>query len=850
MDNLLKSTRSRITPLHRKRYHGWLLVFIALLMLFGCGGGGGGGGNDDGDGSSSFEILVQLVNQHVYHDQSSEIVLDRFVYGNRTIDLGDQRLDYGASSGRFDINDGASSTTSATAFLAYRFRPANSSNMWSNTESETAQALAGQTLHAGERYTITITGAGLTLMSGAVMDYANLFFRDVDTDPGQIQGTAVITHADDESDIAAYTLHWGADEYTPITSGSEIASLTPDGSDLSHTFNADTPVPEGATHLLLYTTSSGAQDETRCGSVFLDISGTVSRPLPQGNHLYDITYGNGRYIAVGERGTVLTSANGVDWEPRLSGTDRTLSGVTFQDDTFLTVGNGLFLTSSGDAAAWFPAVANNGSPYVQPPPEIELTGIDYGKARFIALGNGKSVLTSQDAGFWLVRENGISNAWHAAACSDALCVVVGHGILSSADTITWEEQLAADEIFSAGYTELQDVIYRENTFLAVGDEGKVMTSSDGSQWDVQTIPNFQATAVAFGAGRYVIVGGEDSDGDDIFDAGIMTSADGSVWSEEAVDILPPLNKVIYADGRFVAVGDNGLILTSSDGSLWTEQSTGPYDDINDLAMGDSQTLFAVGDRGFIASWNGNGWDRIQSQITADLYDMVFDDDQSLYVIVGDDSTVLTSANGTDWTAQTLVPDGIDLRAVACGNGVYVAVGYESLFGKTIRSTDAVVWSAVSMGTTQTFGDIMYADDQFVAVGGYGKIMTSPDGESDTWTEQTSTSNDDFLASIVASGGSYYASGGYEGTVVVSDDKGSSWSDLSPGSVSWFKGVGLAVLDDRLIAVGFDTVYDSIDAGVTWREQMLSLNTYLNDIVYTGSEFMAVGDGGTTVLLDP
>jgi len=36
-------------------------------------------------------------------------------------------------------------------------------------------------------------------------------------------------------------------------------------------------------------------------------------PLPQGNDLYALTYANGRFVAVGDYGTVLSAADGVDW---------------------------------------------------------------------------------------------------------------------------------------------------------------------------------------------------------------------------------------------------------------------------------------------------------------------------------------------------------------------------------------------------------------------------------------------------------------------------------------------------------------------------------------------------------
>jgi hypothetical protein len=40
---------------------------------------------------------------------------------------------------------------------------------------------------------------------------------------------------------------------------------------------------------------------------------TWASPLPTGDNLSAVTYGNGRFVAVGSKGTTLTSAVGIDW---------------------------------------------------------------------------------------------------------------------------------------------------------------------------------------------------------------------------------------------------------------------------------------------------------------------------------------------------------------------------------------------------------------------------------------------------------------------------------------------------------------------------------------------------------
>jgi hypothetical protein len=68
-------------------------------------------------------------------------------------------------------------------------------------------------------------------------------------------------------------------------------------------------------------------------------------PLPQGNPLYGVTYGNGIYVAVGSNGTIVTSADGITWTSRTSDTSYSLSEVAYGNGTFVVVGGWTILQS-------------------------------------------------------------------------------------------------------------------------------------------------------------------------------------------------------------------------------------------------------------------------------------------------------------------------------------------------------------------------------------------------------------------------------------------------------------------------------------------------------------------------
>ena len=57
-------------------------------------------------------------------------------------------------------------------------------------------------------------------------------------------------------------------------------------------------------------------------------------PLPTGNNLSAITYGNGRFVAVGWNGTTLTSAEGINWVERRRGTQDEISTRANRGDAY------------------------------------------------------------------------------------------------------------------------------------------------------------------------------------------------------------------------------------------------------------------------------------------------------------------------------------------------------------------------------------------------------------------------------------------------------------------------------------------------------------------------------------
>jgi hypothetical protein len=241
-------------------------------------------------------------------------------------------------------------------------------------------------------------------------------------------------------------------------------------------------------------------------------------------NLTSITFGNGRFVALGEDGynrnpyRGLVSRDGLNWtEITLPGTGSAVfnvSDVTFGPHGFVAVASYLypsplspvtFVTysyygASADGYTW--GASSGGPPF--------LRGITYGRGALVAfetMWNGSRLLVSTN-GSWNTAvtnppvpfisvsfegDKFLAGAANDQSSTNRVCLAY-----ISTNAIDWTSHSISNC--------LRDVSFGDGTYAAV-DEATISTSRDGIAWTGKyRHPSARFTSIAYGAGTFVAVG--------------------------------------------------------------------------------------------------------------------------------------------------------------------------------------------------------------------------------------------------------------------------------------------------------------------------------------------------------
>jgi hypothetical protein len=180
-----------------------------------------------------------------------------------------------------------------------------------------------------------------------------------------------------------------------------------------------------------------------------------------------------------------------------------------------------------------------------------------------------------------------------------------------------------------------------------------------------------------------------------------------------------------------------------------------------------------------------------------------------------------------------------LESIAYGNNQFIAVGRD---GVIVTSPNGITWTQQSSGTVYELYGITYGNNQFVVVGRFGTILTSPDGV--TWTIIRFEYSYE-LRSVVF-GNKEFVAVGRKGVIITSLD-GITWTDRSSEAINCdLNSVGFG--NNQFIAVGMrGTIITSPD-GTKWTGHAALTEKRLESITYGNNQFIAVGENSAIIAL--
>jgi len=260
-------------------------------------------------------------------------------------------------------------------------------------------------------------------------------------------------------------------------------------------------------------------------------SWSMSEPITD-NNLWNVAYGNNKFIAVGDSGTILISTDGENWNEISTNETKHLLDVIFIDNKFIIVGTDGIILTSNDGGKWQKRRVE---------PKHGHTDIVYGNGKFIGVGfHTRTVLVSSDGIKWSYNKIKNMNVLRGLTFGNNLFIAVGDRgtIITSRDTLSWHKQLSGIN------KKLNSVTYGNGVFVIVGRHTHVLYSTDGVKWKQtndglvrsETSP-FAGNGVTYGNQIFVVVSGN-----------IYFSKDGIKWNyvEEDTGTDDQLYGVIYA----------------------------------------------------------------------------------------------------------------------------------------------------------------------------------------------------------------------------------------------------------------------------------------------------------------
>jgi hypothetical protein len=377
---------------------------------------------------------------------------------------------------------------------------------------------------------------------------------------------------------------------------------------------------------------------------------------------------------------------------------------------------------------------------------------------------------------------------------------------------------------------LRAIAWGGNRFVAVGNNGAIIHSLDGTNWNsrpYRTSANLQA--VAYGNGLFVAAGEQGM---------VLASTNADTWTARQTSFDDTFRGVAYGNGRFFVVGPDTAYI-STNGLDWAQVALPPSGSSFDaVTFGKGLFVLANDSGGIFSSGDLLAW-AYQDTAVTDVEGAAYLNGR--FFVTGNNGRFALSSDGLAWTTITNNVTTRRLYGAAYGAGRYILVGAR---GTIISATEPETWANVLSPTVDRLEDVIFANGLFVAVGENGVILTSNDGQS--WVNQLRGSNAD-LDGLAVGNGLALAVG--KNDTLLTSGNGRDWTRQAVPQVAgavpadWH---GAAYGNGKWVVVGQSTNVLTSTNAVDWEIHPYPAPGYLKSVLYANGLWVAVGVAGLIV----
>lgn len=454
-----------------------------------------------------------------------------------------------------------------------------------------------------------------------------------------------------------------------------------------------------------------------------------------------IAYGAGTFVAVGDAGVIrYSTTDGATWQSAVSPTTSAFTDVAFASQFgFVAVTHDGAVSSSTDGVTWHAHGALLA-------PTVPVA---------IACGGGHCVVVAFDPTVDVSRYHAYVStdlvAWaDALAATDVELYAIAYAMTAGGggfvmggshhDGPTSEAHLfyAADGTsFTSVYSSplvpgFNHVLASGGGFIATTFAGEACHSADGQTgWD-QCSGDYATLPIAASGTQLLSLFTSDQSATRSLDTLGMT------WSTAPAPLMRGmLNAMVYGSSHFVAVGEGGSTLQIDNAG--NEVIIAQEGNILRVAAGNGRYL-ALGSNGVAyVSSDALSWTAVPGPVSTPIFDMVFANGSFYAVATAPLSSkilVYDSVDGASWSAGSdtgVAGQPTGMAVSETGRVVVVAIAFAATTTNHIAVRDAGVWSLHDRPTNETLSSITYGAGVFVAADNYrGLIATTDPTDPASW----------------------------------------------------------------------------------------------------------------------